>query len=232
MTPGYAAVHLEAVASTQDEARARFAKTPILVTARRQDAGRGRFGRVWESAPRAVAASIAFRPSWESAAWGRISLVGGLAAANLIETAGGPPISLKWPNDLIDRHGRKLGGLLGEIEGGSVVIGLGINLFWPDPPAGIGAVLELDPGVEVPIRMAEQWADNLFERLAVPPAAWGREEYTGRCSLLGEEVRWEPDQTGIAIDIGPDGELVVDQGGSRRSLLSGEVRTLRIVEGT
>lgn len=231
MPTGYAAVNLEAVASTQDEARARFAGTPLLVTARQQEAGRGRFGRVWLNAPRALAASLAVRPHWEASSWGRIALVAGLAAANVLETESGLPIMLKWPNDLMDRQGAKLGGLLGEIDEEVVVIGLGVNLYWPAPPVGVGALWEADPGREMPIRLAGQWAGELLKRMEASPTDWGRDEYKRRCWWLGQEVGWEPDQRGIAIDISPGGELVVDQSGFHRWLISGEVRTLRSIDG-
>src|SRR3990172_3487586 len=103
------AFHLDVVGSTQDEARTRFSGVPVLVTAARQTTGRGRSGAAWETAPRAVAASLAWEPGWPDAAAARLSLVAGLAAADTL----GDAIGLKWPNDLM-RGEAKVGGILTE----------------------------------------------------------------------------------------------------------------------
>jgi hypothetical protein len=112
------AFHLDVVGSTQDEARTRFSCLPVLVTAARQSSGRGRTGATWESAPRAVAASLAWEPGWPDAAVARLSLVAGLAAADTL----GDAIGLKWPNDLM-RGEAKVGGILTERFGPVVVAG-------------------------------------------------------------------------------------------------------------
>ena len=57
------------------ERRRRFAGAPLLVTARRQRAGRGRSGTVWVDADRAVAASLAFTCHWPAADRPRLTLV-------------------------------------------------------------------------------------------------------------------------------------------------------------
>ena len=56
---------------------------------------------------------------------------------------------LKWPNDLVamterrDTREPKLGGILSEASGDVVVIGLGVNLYWPEAPKGMSAVFEV-----------------------------------------------------------------------------------------
>ena len=89
---------------------------------------------------------------------------------------------------------RKVGGILVEAERRIVTIGLGVNLWWPDPIEGAAALLAADPGPEAAGWIAEQWADRLIERLASGPRQWGRDEYPGLCSTLGRAdhvaTRW------------------------------------------
>jgi biotin-(acetyl-CoA carboxylase) ligase len=59
-------------------------------------------------------------------------------AAAMAEVLG---LLLKWPNDLVDPAGRKVGGMLAELDGvgadrvPSVILGVGINIEPPEDPA-------------------------------------------------------------------------------------------------
>ena len=140
------AFHLEAVGSTQDEARTRFSGLP--------GAGDGGAAEVRPRSHRShlgVRASELWRHRWPGSRagpmprWRGLSLVAGLAAAETL----GDAIGLKWPNDLM-RGEAKVGGILTERFGAVVVAGLGVNLFWPDPPRGAGALHADDPGPDRP----------------------------------------------------------------------------------
>jgi BirA family transcriptional regulator, biotin operon repressor / biotin---[acetyl-CoA-carboxylase] ligase len=233
MAKPYEAVHLDEVDSTQDEARTRFGAGdggPVLVAASRQRAGRGRSGHGWLNAPRAVAASLAFAPSWPQGDWTRLPLVAGLAAR---DAAG--PLGLKWPNDLWRGPavgGVKVGGILSEAAGRVVVVGMGLNLWWADAPRGVGALAEEDPGAAATAQVAGRWADALLVRVAAGPGAWGHDEYRDACVTLGHLVEWEVPPgprpgRGAAVDVDEDGSLVVEAAGTRLTLRSAGVRTIR-----
>lgn len=207
----------EEVSSTQDLARARLGSLPVVVAARRQTAGRGRSGAAWDTAPRALAVSAAFRRPDEDRR--PFSLMAGVAAARAI---GG--IRLKWPNDIIS-GGDKAGGILVERSSGVVVVGLGVNLWWPDPPEGVSALRDSDPGVEAHGPIAGLWAAELFE--LVETEGWPSEEYRALCDTLGREITWEPDGAGRALDIHPDGGLIVEIDGRRETITSGVVSHVR-----
>ena len=132
MDTNFETVILDETTSTQDEVAERLGSAPLLVVARSQTRGRGRSGADWETAPRAVAASLGFRPVWPTSRWSLITLAAGVAA---VRALGHHPdgLSLKWPNDLM-RGEEKLGGILTEAAGGTVIAGWGANLYWPDPP--------------------------------------------------------------------------------------------------
>lgn len=221
----YETLVLELTTSTQDEVRRRMGAVPLLVVAGAQTRGRGRSGAGWETAPRALAASLGVRPIWPSSSWPIMTLLAGVAALrSLGEWAGG--ISLKWPNDLM-RGDDKIGGILTEARGGLVVVGWGANLHWSDPPAGMGAVFASDPGPGAAKRIAHRWADELVAPLSSEPGGWPYEEYRSRCSTIGQEITWVPDGRGRAIDVSPEGGLVVATSRGHVTLISGAVSEVR-----
>lgn len=119
-----AAVTLHESESTQDAAETRAAIAGTLVTAWRQTAGRGRFGRSWaDTAQDGVAASFVV----DAQPTERLALIGAVAAAEACERVLGAPVGIKWPNDSVV-DGRKLAGVLIERRGALAVIGIGINV--------------------------------------------------------------------------------------------------------
>jgi BirA family biotin operon repressor/biotin-[acetyl-CoA-carboxylase] ligase len=93
-----------------------------------QEAGKGRQGRAWVSAPGNFSGStlVQLRPGDPSAH--TLSLAAGLALAEAIDAAvPAQPLMLKWPNDLMIL-GKKLAGILLERSGDRVAVGFGVNL--------------------------------------------------------------------------------------------------------
>ena len=224
MATPYSLQVYDEVTSTQDIAAAALVDEPILVVAGRQTAGRGRSQRTWKSAPRAMAASLAMRPTWDLGSWPLIPLVAGLAAADTLEG----DVTLKWPNDLLVGDD-KVGGILVEGSGGVLVVGCGLNLWWPDAPAGSGALSLDDPGPEAVVATAAAWAERLLQRLATGAREWGRNDYLARSATIGRRVTWEPTGEGRATDIGDDGSLIVDTTLGTQRLIAGEIRHLRTI---
>lgn len=223
MATPYSLTRRVEVTSTQDIARQGFTGRPLLVVADRQTSGRGRAERTWETAPRAVAASLAVAPRWAAEQWGIIPLIAGLAGAETL----GAAVRLKWPNDLLI-DGDKVGGILVEASGTVVVIGCGVNLWWPDPPDGVAAVHSEDPGSGAADRFAAVWAESLLGRLDRPAEEWPRQAYRNRCVTLGRSITWEPAGAGVALDVAGDGSLVVETDlGDVVHLRSGEVHHVR-----
>lgn len=181
------------VTSTQDLARA----LPIgsIVVADHQTAGRGRLDRRWESPPgTALLVSFVLPPN------PILSLAAGVAAA---EACGVGVVRLKWPNDLLVGGG-KVGGVLVEATTAKAICGIGINLSWA--PKG-GARLNQDRDQllgKVRVEL-ERWTSATSEEVL---ARWRELSDT-----LGRRVRVDQSGTtieGIAEDIGPQGELIVD----------------------
>ena len=231
MATPYALLSLEKTTSTQDLAMRYVGRYPILIVAREQTAGRGRQGAQWNNAPEALAASLSFRPDWPTDTWPRLTLIAGVAAARVL----GHHVSLKWPNDLVRAQNEtnpasgdalKIGGILTEAGGEVVTIGLGVNLLWPEAPEGFGSVFDSELVVPA-VALAQNWADELFEIVALGPGAWPVEEYRRRCRTLGRSINWQPDGNGRAVDIDVNGALLVDKEGRRVALTAGAVREVR-----
>ncbi len=220
---------LAEVGSTQIEARRRAAEHdghPFLLIADRQTGGRGRSGKHWVTAPRALACSLVVTPVWEPSGWGTIPLVAGLAAREALRTEADFDVGLKWPNDVVTPSG-KVGGLIAESEDKAVVVGFGANLWWPAAPAGMAAVYQDDPGPDMATEVATRWADHLLAVLAGASADWGRGEYRNVCLTLGTEIVWQPEGSGEAVDVAVDGGLVVSTSSGYVTLYSEEVHSVR-----
>ena len=216
--------------STQDEARRRAhdSREPIVVVANSQTEGRGRTGRTWLEAPRAMYSSLAFRPEWPAEKRPRLTLVAGLAVRGALGRATGVQPGLKWPNDLVVPLG-KVGGILTESEGDVVVIGCGVNLWWPGAPEGIAAICAADPSEELAPLIARSWAERVLDATTHSPDAWRRDDYRTACVTLGTDVEWDGGGPGHAVDVDVDGALIVDTADGLVSLGSGEVRSVRRV---
>lgn len=114
---------LESTPSTQDAPETAAAAPGTVVTAWRQTAGRGRFGRQWaDTASAGVAATFVV----DTQPAERLALAGAVAAAEAIERALGRRVGIKWPNDIVV-DGRKLAGVLIEVRGARALVGIGIN---------------------------------------------------------------------------------------------------------
>ncbi|MFZ9739329.1 MAG: biotin--[acetyl-CoA-carboxylase] ligase [Prochlorotrichaceae cyanobacterium] len=150
----------------------------ILVIAERQTAGRGQWGRSWQSEPGGLYLSlgILLRPDL-AIPNDRFPLIPLFTA---LEVAQGLqqhqiPVSLKWPNDL-RLAGQKLGGLLVETRHSrlnpAIVIGLGLN--WQNQPPAPG--IALHPYQQehnlTTIESLPQLAAIVFKGLKQGYAAW------------------------------------------------------------
>lgn len=217
MATPYLLIRREEVPSTQDVARAELDALPAQVVAKGQTSGRGRTGAGWMNAPAALATSIAFRADPDDRR--PFSLVAGVAAVRAM-----PSLGLKWPNDLI-RADDKLGGILVERTDNVVVTGLGLNLWWPDPPPGIGALLAEKPKAGLHAELAGIWGAEFLA--IVESGAWPAQEFREACLTLGRRITWEPGGAGVARDVSDDGGLIVEMGTSRTILQSGAVRHVR-----
>jgi BirA family transcriptional regulator, biotin operon repressor / biotin---[acetyl-CoA-carboxylase] ligase len=100
----------------------------LVLVAERQEGGRGRLDRTWESPARAgILLSVLLRPTVPAASLPLLPLLVGVGAVEAVRAVAGLDARLKWPNDVLV-NGRKLGGILVERSDKAVVAGLGLNV--------------------------------------------------------------------------------------------------------
>jgi BirA family biotin operon repressor/biotin-[acetyl-CoA-carboxylase] ligase len=138
-TIGQSVIYVEQTGSTNTELKrlARLgAPEGLLYIADEQLVGRGRLERSWFApAGSSLLTSLLFKPGdfLRPTQAQRLTMACALAMVEAVESETGVRLSLKWPNDLMWRDGKKLGGVLSEleIEGERlswVVVGLGLNV--------------------------------------------------------------------------------------------------------
>jgi BirA family biotin operon repressor/biotin-[acetyl-CoA-carboxylase] ligase len=115
-------------------------KPPLAAIACQQTAGRGQWGRQWQSPRGGLYLSLAFNPEIPAAAAPHLTLCSAWGIAHSLRQQQ-IPVQIKWPNDLT-LQGRKLGGIKTEtrVQKGKIsqaVIGVGINWTNPVPAVGI-----------------------------------------------------------------------------------------------
>ena len=251
----HAEVHGE-LRSTQERARelARSgAAHGTIVVAEVQRGGRGRLGRAWGSPAGGLWTSILLRPPWNAAIAARLTQTAAVAVARALRSLG-VEAEIKWPNDLLV-GGRKVCGILAESSLENVPVRAkrvgpeGTDLKLDFVVLGIGLNANLDPenlavpdrevttvraelGRDVPpiellgaiLAELEQQLDRIEDFAAV------LEDWRALNCTLGHRVRvhrFGEVLEGLAVDLNPDGALVLHTPQGEHELYEGEVERLR-----
>jgi BirA family biotin operon repressor/biotin-[acetyl-CoA-carboxylase] ligase len=174
-----------------------------VATTDHQTGGRGRLGRTWVDEPgTSLLVSILLKPSRNPEG---LTLVAGLAVAEVVERALGRPAQIKWPNDVyVD--GSKVSGGLAELRDGAVVLGIGLNVN----QTSYTSLKTLD-GRE---RDVEPLLDDLLATLRTRYDEWlenglPHDEIAARDYLRGKRVT-VGDREGTVVGIRADGRLELD----------------------
>lgn len=229
----------------------------LVAVAEHQSAGRGRLGRTWEAPLGAnLLVSVLLLPSVPVEQLHLCNVAVSLAAADACKAAAGVDIALKWPNDLVVGE-RKLAGVLAETMPAAdrsataaprvVVVGVGVNVRWPPPdddPAWASVPADLRASATSLIRQAQRSVTSeevlghlltaLDPRVGALDDLSGRvqlaQEYRDRCSTVGRRVRVvlaDAEVVGDALDVTPEGHLLVDVGACITTVTAGDVVHLR-----
>jgi len=212
-----------------------------LIIADRQTAGRGRFGRKWETAPStSLAFTLILHPTPEEKQ--RLSLfsfLGAVAICQAIETHCEITPRVKWPNDVL-LDGKKTCGILAEtawrgnsIEG--LVLGIGINLLHGSVPPADQVIF--------PATCVQAHCDNEINRIeflksvvgnliSLRPNALARDFldiYRSRLAYVGETVVLSPIEgeaiQGVMIGVDDFGNLVLkDDKGIEKAYPIGDLK--------
>lgn len=211
-----------------------------LVVADRQNAGKGRRGRVWES-PKGenIYMSLLLRPEMEPSKAPMLTLVMAYSAAQAIQEQEGLEVGIKWPNDLV-LGTKKICGILTEMNAeidyiNYVVIGVGINVNvkkFPQELSEKATSLFNEKGKEVRRAVLIAGIMKLFEKnyecfLKEQNLGFLQKEYNQLLVSKKKEVMvLEPghEYRAYAIGINDTGELLVrKENGEEETVFAGEV---------
>jgi BirA family biotin operon repressor/biotin-[acetyl-CoA-carboxylase] ligase len=213
-------------------------RSGIAVFAERQTAGRGRFGRRWDSADHAgLWFSLLLRPAWPMAQWTRLTTWAGVAVARAVEEFVRARAELKWPNDVLVQ-GKKVAGILIESAVDTTgapfaVTGIGVNVnqaVFPEELAETAGSLRQSAGerIDRPAFAATLLAQlgGLLPTIETDFAAIVAEAKR-RSALQGSWIRMHAAQEtieGIAEGLDENGQLLLrTPDGNLRTMSAGEV---------
>jgi BirA family biotin operon repressor/biotin-[acetyl-CoA-carboxylase] ligase len=222
VTPYWRVSVVELTSTTQGDLVQRVrdgnAQVGDVIAAEFQSAGRGRLDRTFEAAKgTALLFSFYIEPQRNRDDWGWIPLIAGYSVAKTLHAF---HATVKWPNDILINH-KKVSGLIAEVVGDGVVIGIGINVGMSENqlPVESATSLLVEGGVdltrdEILCEVLEEFEDHFLQ--------WdqGIDEvqalYVHLCATLGKEVRVEypggATHLAIAESISDIGALILDDG--------------------
>ncbi|HZC19645.1 MAG TPA: biotin--[acetyl-CoA-carboxylase] ligase, partial [Rubrobacteraceae bacterium] len=216
--------------------------------------GRGRLGRRWGSPPGGIWASLVLRPDIPASYAPRITQT---AAVGVAKTLWGLGIKahIKWPNDLLIKGRKKICGIIAEADAGgtpvlskrpspdtggypisSVILGIGLNAnFDPTdlsiPDREVATISsELGHDVELP-KLLGALLENLDAELSrIRNFTAVLDDWRALNCTLGRLVRAErfgKALEGRAVDVTPEGALLLETPEGVVELFEGEIEHLR-----
>ncbi len=197
-----------------------------VVLADSQTKGKGRMARIWHSpAGSNIYTSLILRPDLQPADAPQISLVAGVAVAELLEQHCSGRVELKWPNDVLIA-GKKICGILAQMKTAGedvdfVVVGIGINVNirpnqFPMEMRDIVISLSSETGREINrhdliISLYENFA-KWYKKLLQNGFAAIKERWLDLAPMIGHDVQimFQNEKIiGKALDLADDGSLII-----------------------
>ena len=189
-----------------------------VIVAEYQSAGRGRLNRSFEASKgTALLFSFYIEPKRNRDDWGWLPLIAGYSVANSLSAFNA---TVKWPNDILIRD-KKVSGLIAEVVGSGVVIGIGINVGMSESqlPVQNATSLLIEGAVDV---TRNQILCEVLEQFEQHFLQWdnGADEiqalYKQVSATLGKQVRVEypggASHAALAQSISETGALILDDG--------------------
>lgn len=211
----------------------------LVVLAHHQTAGRGQYGRVWQSEPsRSLLLSVVLTPPAEFRRPVVLTALAAVAVGEAVFALTGVQAKIKWPNDLLVR-GKKVCGILIE-QGHSTVVGIGLNLNQTAEEfaaAGLpdATSLHLVSGRAIDHRTAAgvlvRHLDAEYGRLLAGERVAVEADWKWRVGLLGRHVVVELTGGGAVegrlLEMGFDGLALEAAGGFVRTIVPETVAHVR-----
>ena len=195
----------------------------IIVTCANQTNGKGRGENSWHSLNGAITMSCLLS-SGESVT--TIPLKVGLFISDFFKEKFNKDIFLKWPNDLMTKDHKKVGGIICHLIDNKIVVGIGINLI-EDPSFTKQSfkwdTLKIGPN----LIKQDQLSLNLYEFLLKNQSkTFGPQEWNERCIHLNKQVEIKDEFSstkGVFKGVSEKGEAIIQEKSKTTNLISGSL---------
>ena len=212
------------------------------VLAHYQSAGKGQYGRIWESKPKEnITLSIILRPGFlEIKHQFYLNVISSLAVADMLEYYVKDIVKIKWPNDVYVRD-NKISGILiqNNLQGVSIVnsvVGIGVNVnqetFHHDIPNPTS--IKRECGDQIDLTELRKLLFGTFEKYYLQLKNGDRQElrklYQDRLYKKGQASRFKlNDKTidGVIHSVNRQGQLVIVIDGKQESFSKTEIQYLK-----
>lgn len=220
-TPYWRVSVIEETTSTQTLLRESKPVAGDVIITEFQSAGRGRLDRTFE-APKSSALLFSFyiEPKISNQKYGFVPLIAGLATVTAInELTNSEKFQCKWPNDILFGDS-KVAGLLAEVCGDGIILGIGINVstIKEELPVATASSIFLATGKVInrnilAVKILEKFKELLDSYIS---GADLTEVYIKNCATIGRQIEatlpGNKKVLGKAIAIDDAGGLVLDSG--------------------
>ena len=217
-----------------------------VVLADTQLQGKGRLDRVWQSPPgRNLYLSVILKPPLAPTAAPQMTLMAGVAVAELLSPYCPGDVAIKWPNDILIK-GKKICGILTEMKTTSaaavdfVILGIGINVNmiredFDLPLRDTATSLRIETGSVVDrldiagklFALLEKWYSVLLR----DGFKGMREDFLIYSDMVGKRIQVafrQDTETGVAAGIDEDGTILMKDGdGAIHRVSAGDVTIMK-----
>jgi BirA family transcriptional regulator, biotin operon repressor / biotin---[acetyl-CoA-carboxylase] ligase len=234
--------HYPSISSTNEKAKTladHGMKEGTVVISDIQTQGRGRKQRSWSSSNGGLWFSIILRPKISLSNAMQVTMCAACAVTEGIQRQLTIQPSIKWPNDVLIEK-KKICGILTEIaaeidEINYLIVGIGLNVnnTLPVHLQKYSTTLKEEIKKEVKltpllINIFESF-DRFYQSLKQGDLASIKKTWRSNSSTIGSEVKVKMDQEivkGKAIDIGSNGELIVQTTQGNKKIITGDISYL------
>ncbi len=204
-------------------------KADFAVIADEQTEGRGRFDRKWESESGGIYLSICRSIDDYFIQPQLFSICASMAVMRTAAECGVKNSEYRWPNDVLVNN-RKISGILAELAGSKIVIGIGLNLnnTFPDDLSGKATSIAIETGRAFDKNNVIIKLLNLLESFLKEPD--NVKDYMQNSTMIGKTVSIISGKdriNGVVQGFSIEGGIIIKSGDIIRTFLAGDVTLLR-----
>ena len=219
--------HFDQIPSTQDELL-KLVDDPskeILISCDHQKSGRGQYSRTWDANQHSLCFSFNLTKSPTTTL---TSLEVGVHIINYFKSIYNIELKIKWPNDILNQQGEKVGGILIQsFREQDFAVGVGLNFFpanfSKDYRTPAGAIFEKEftwVKKEEAVKIVNFILSRRLEVEEIIP------KWNSICAHLDQEIIFIEEDTeykGIFKGVGSNGQAQIKMGNELKDFYSGSI---------